>query len=182
MYDTIKQSINGPKHIGGYVPDTDGLYLEFGVATGGTITIIANHTANRVYGFDSFIGLQEKWNGYEVGHFSCDMPKVPSNVTLIEGMFEDTLPKFMKKHKKEKVAFLHVDCDLYSSTKCVFDNLKNNFKDGSIICFDELIDYAGEDWRNHEWKAWHEFLEETKYNWECLGLYGVHQVAFRIFK
>ena len=156
----------------------EGLWLEFGVHTGDTINIIAQNTTNIVYGFDSFEGLPENWNCFEKGHFACEIPKVPSNVVLIKGWFEDTLPEFVKKHKKEKVAFLHVDCDLYSSTKCIFDNLKNNFQDGSIICFDELLNYKG--WEDHEWKAWNEFLEETNYKWKCLGKYGEHQVAFEI--
>lgn len=162
----------------------NGLYLEFGVHTGGTIKIIASSTKNKVYGFDCFEGLPEEWVGmHSKGHFACKIPEdLPENVELIVGLFNDTLPKFIEEHKDEKVAFVHVDCDLYSSTKCIFDNLKNMFQDGTIICFDELIDYGDEEWKNHEWKAWNEFLEETKYKWEVLGKYGKHQVAFKIYK
>jgi hypothetical protein len=160
----------------------EGLYLEFGVHKGGTLSIIAKSTNNKVYGFDSFEGLPEDWfAANNKGHFACDIPTdLPENTELVVGLFQDTLPKFVEEHKEQKVAFLHVDCDLYSSTKCIFDNLKHNFQDGSIICFDELIDYEG--WENHEWKAWNEFLEETGYKWEVLGKYGTHQVAFKIYK
>lgn len=181
MYQTIIQTPG--THLVDYARRAgNGLYLEFGVHAGGSITAIATNVENTVYGFDSFDGLPEAWNNLPAGHFACPLPEVPSNVVLIKGWFKDTLPSFVENHKNEKVAFLHIDCDLYSSTKCIFDNLKNNFQDGSIICFDELIDYNGDDWKNHEWKAWNEFLEETGYNWECLGKYGPHQVAFRIFK
>lgn len=160
----------------------DGLYMEFGVHTGGTIKQIAQFTTNKVYGFDSFEGLPEDWPGmHGKGHFACDIPEdLPDNVELVVGLFQNTLPKFIKKHKKEKVAFIHIDCDLYSSTKCIFDNLKNNFQDGSVIAFDELIGYTG--WEDHEYKAFNEFLEETKYRWECIGRFGLNQVGFEIYK
>ena len=159
----------------------EGLMLEFGVHTGETITRIANRTKRKIYGFDSFGGLPEDWRpGYGKGTFACDIPEVPDNVELVVGLFNDTLPKFVEDHKEEKVAFVHVDCDLYSSTKCVFDNLKHMFQDGTVICFDELINYYG--YEEHEWKAWHEFLNETKYKWEVLGRYGGEQVGFIIYK
>lgn len=159
----------------------EGLYLEFGVHNGGTIRIIAASTTCKVYGFDSFKGLPEKWEDlHGKGHFACETPEVPENVELVIGLFQDTLPDFVQQHKNEKVAFVHIDCDLYSSTKCIFDNLKHMFQDGSIICFDELINYTG--YENHEWKAWNEFLEQTDYKWEILGKYGQHQVAFKIYK
>jgi len=161
----------------------DGLYLEFGVATGFTIKNIAAATQNKVYGFDSFEGLPEDWEGYQEkkGAFKCAIPKdLPSNVELLVGLFDETIPKFIEQHKNEKVAYMHVDCDIYSSTKCIFDNFKNMFQDGSVICFDELVHYPG--WEINEWKAWHEFLEETKYKWEVLGKYAPHQVAFKIHK
>jgi hypothetical protein len=37
------------------------LWLEFGVASGRTINYISNFTNDKVYGFDSFEGLPEKW-------------------------------------------------------------------------------------------------------------------------
>lgn len=157
-----------------------GLYMEFGVHNGGTIKKIAAATTQIIYGFDSFEGLPEAWYICPKGEFACDVPEVPNNVILIKGWFEDTLPDFVEKHKHEKIAFIHIDCDLYSSTKCVFDNFKNMFGNGTIICFDELINYEG--YENHEWKAWNEFLEQTNYKWECLGKYGMNQVAFKIYK
>jgi hypothetical protein len=157
-----------------------GLYMEFGVHNGHTIKKLAEVVTETIYGFDSFEGLPEAWHICGKGEFACDVPEVPGNVILIKGWFEDTLSDFVEKHKDKKIAFIHIDCDLYSSTKCVFDNFKNMFQDGTIICFDELINYEG--WENHEWKAWNEFLEQTNYKCECLGKYGAHQVAFKIYK
>lgn len=42
-------------HLGDYASKAgEGLYLEFGVHTGGTIAVIAKSTNNTIYGFDSF--------------------------------------------------------------------------------------------------------------------------------
>jgi predicted O-methyltransferase YrrM len=83
---------------------------------------------------------------------------------------EQSLPEFLKKHK-EKVAFVHIDCDLYSSTKTIFDCLKPRMQKGTILVFDEIIGYGGdtEPWRNHEFKAFEEFLSETKYKIDYIG-------------
>jgi hypothetical protein len=37
------------------------LWFEFGVASGNTINYISTFTNDKVYGFDSFEGLPEKW-------------------------------------------------------------------------------------------------------------------------
>lgn len=161
----------------------DGLVLEFGVATGGTLSRIATTLPNRtVYGFDWFKGLPEDWaNGYNAGHFACDKPtNLPENAVIVDGLFKKTVPGFIKEHKEEKVAFMHIDCDIYSSAKYVLDKFEKKFQDGSIIVFDELIKYNN--YEQHEWKAWNEFLEKTKYKYEVLGRAHVESVAFRIYK
>ena len=160
----------------------DGLIMEFGVAGGSTIKKIANGFPNKtVYGFDSFEGLPEQWrNHYEKGHFACDVPEVPYNVTLVKGWFEDTLPIFLEEHEGA-AAFIHIDCDLYSSTKTVFDNLKYRIVDGTIILFDEIISYDG--YEEHEFKAFNEYLKQNDMRYECIGRYTDHEKAgFRVFK
>jgi len=161
----------------------EGLYLEFGVHTGSSIRQIAAVTKNTVYGFDSFEGLPEAWNGLQSGHFSNQgrLPSVQENVKLIKGWFNVSLPEFAKEHTGN-VAFMHIDCDLYSSTKTVFDTFKDRFVDGTIIAFDEIFAYGGDLWKHHEYKAFCEFLEETGWNCDCIGVYGPHQAGFRLFK
>ena len=79
-------------------PDT--LWLEFGVASGNTINYISQFTDDKVYGFDSFEGLPEKWrDGFDKGAFSQNgtLPKVNQNVELIKGWFNETLLPFIQK-------------------------------------------------------------------------------------
>ena len=69
----------------------DTLWLAFGVFHGGTINYISNFTKNKVYGFDSFEGLPEKWrDGFEKGCFNMngELPQVKENVALIKGFLK----------------------------------------------------------------------------------------------
>ena len=161
----------------------EGLALEFGVFSGVTINTLAKTKPDKIiFGFDSFEGLPEYWMpGYDKGHFACELPTVLGNVILIKGWFNETLPDFIKE-TKEEIAFIHIDCDLYSSTKTIFDNVKNRLAQNCIFVFDELFNYGNNLWREHEYKAFQEFLEETKYKYQCVGKWGHHQAAFKIYK
>jgi predicted O-methyltransferase YrrM len=73
-------------------------------------------------------------------------------VELYGGLFKDTLTTFKKEIlQKTPISFLHVDCDIYSSTKDMFEALGDNIVPGTIMVFDELYNYPGFD--KHEWKA-----------------------------
>ena len=113
-YDLLAAAMEGIQVKGG-------LCCEFGVFSGETIRFIARHFKGPVYGFDSFEGLPEDWRpGVEKGHFKmAALPKVPANVELIKGWFNETLPGFIARHPGP-ASFLHIDCDLYSSSKTVF--------------------------------------------------------------
>lgn len=148
----------------------DGLFLEFGVFSGATINLMSNILKDKIfYGFDSFEGLPENWTGTIRHKASFDLhgnlPKVNDNVKLIKGWFNETLPKFLTEHK-EPVSFLHVDCDIYSSAKTIFDNLKDRIVVGTIIVFDEYYNYNN--WKNHEYKAFQEFVLENKIKYKYL--------------
>jgi hypothetical protein len=137
-----------------------GLYAEFGVWTGGTINLIAEHVgaSTTVHGFDSFEGLPEDWHTFSKEFFDLQgrLPQVRANVTLHPGWFDATLPRFAAEHPDTPVAFLHVDCDLYSSTKTILDALGERLCPGSVIVFDEYFNYPG--WREHEFKAFQELV------------------------
>lgn len=150
------------------------LWLEFGVATGQTINYISKFTTDKVYGFDSFEGLPEKWrDGFDRGAFTRNgnMPPVNSNVELIKGWFDQTLPSFIKKHNK-KVSFIHLDADLYSSTKCILDTLKSYLNTDCIFVFDELVNYPGFDGPTGELRAFYEFITENTVKYTWLGMNG----------
>jgi predicted O-methyltransferase YrrM len=146
----------------------DRLICEFGVYTGSTINHLATLTPKKVFGFDSFEGLPEAW-GHRVakGHFAVrELPRVRDNVTLIKGWFSESLPGFLKEHSGT-IGFLHIDCDLYSSTKTVFDLLEPRLAAGTVIAFDEYFNYP--EWEEGEFKAFSEFISRTGLSFEFIG-------------
>lgn len=156
-----------------------GLILEFGVFSGSTINHIASLTSQQVFGFDSFEGLPEDWRpDIPKGAFATSLPEVRSNVELIKGYFDATIPGFLEEHA-ESISFLHVDCDLYSSTKTIFDMCSDRIKSGTVIMFDEYFNYVG--WHDHEFKAFQEFVASNDIEYEYLGYVPYHQqVAVKI--
>lgn len=147
-----------------------GLYLEFGVYKGKSINRIAQRIEpGPVYGFDSFRGLPERWDrgrdAYEAGHFDVGglIPNVWPNAKLIPGFFEESLPGWLEQNGAE-IAFVHIDCDLYSSAKYVLTQIDPFIVPGTVILFDEICDWRDEGiyqlWEEGEWQALNEWLEE----------------------
>lgn len=160
-----------------------GMYLEFGTYKGNSINIMAKYLPQQqFYGFDSFEGLPENWTpGCRKGAFSLrgKLPIVRKNVTLVKGFFEVSLPAFVAQHKDEKLAFIHIDCDLYSSTKTILELLQPNIVVGTIICFDEYYNYS--DWQDAEYKAFSEFATQYNIGFKYIGYIRLGaQVAVRI--
>ena len=156
----------------------NGLFLEFGVASGRTISHMALNTPQiQFYGFDSFEGLPEAWrSGFGKGAFlQARLPVVPPNVTLVKGWFDDTLPGFLRDRPQLPLSLLHIDCDLYSSTKTIFANLQDRIVPGTVIVFDEYWNYPG--WRNHEFRAFEELLADTGIHATPFGFVPSHQQA-----
>lgn len=167
------------------------LWMEFGVWKGATINKMANATSGLVYGFDSFEGLPEDWrDGFAAGTFNehGKLPPVAHNVRLIKGWFNETLPSFIADHCDDTVSLLHVDCDIYSSARFVLFRLAPLMREGTIVVFDELINYPGYDGDNGELRALNEFVHTFNAEVEWIGMNGalgqvanVHEkVALRI--
>jgi predicted O-methyltransferase YrrM len=135
-------------------PDV-GLVLEFGVAAGMSARYLAQRVP-KVYGFDSFAGLPEESDAWEKGQFAqAKLPVVPDNVELVVGWYDETLGRFLEAHPGA-IGLLHIDCDIYSSTKYVLDQVRERLVPGTVILFDELWRFGG--WENHEWRAFDECL------------------------
>tara|TARA_R110000868_G_scaffold45841_24_gene151870 strand:+ start:1455 stop:2138 length:684 start_codon:yes stop_codon:yes gene_type:complete len=166
----------------------NGLWIEFGVFSGKTISTIAScNPTQTIYGFDSFDGLPEFWdNANPKGAYTLNgaiplkIDRGPhclhgsryqdwnSNITLIKGLFEDTLPSFVADHP-ENIAFMHVDSDLYSSAKTIFRVFEKRIVPGTVICFDDWCGYPTNIDRNHEIKVFAEFLIETGFGYKPLS-------------
>jgi hypothetical protein len=161
------------EHALGNLEIEDGLVLEFGVHKGDTLKFIADRIDTYAYGFDSFEGLPENWFfEHDKAEFNLggQLPEIAThrgNIRLVKGWFDDTLPNFCKEAKGKPIKFLHIDCDIYSSTKTIFDNLAPNIIPGTVIVFDEYYNYPG--WREHEFKAFQEYVSAHKVKYEYVS-------------
>jgi hypothetical protein len=140
-----------------------GLVLEFGVRYGTTIRAIAE-AGRLTYGFDWWGGLlHDEEDCWFRESCKCERPSnLPSNVTLIDGLFSDTLEGFLGEHDGS-VAFVNLDCDLYSSTIYVLHCLMGRFVKGSIVAFSAMT------FSQAQRRAFDRYLRETNQDWELIG-------------
>tara|TARA_Y100001963_G_scaffold159405_1_gene262938 strand:+ start:3630 stop:4352 length:723 start_codon:yes stop_codon:yes gene_type:complete len=153
--------------------DGEGYWFEFGIHEGGTLKqtshkIQYSHPGTIIHGFDSFEGLPEDWNSDNPkGFFNLD-GEIPSellevkNINVVKGWFDESLPKFIEENEINKVSFLNIDSDLYSSAKTILDNLQPYFKGKCVIHFDEFCNYEGG--QEGEYKAFREFVYDNRDN------------------
>lgn len=146
----------------------DGYWCEFGVKQGRSLRwLIDRYPSQVIHGFDSWQGLPEDWDHGvgKVADMSCDQPTVPAHIKLHKGWFKDTLPEWKQKYNGP-IAFLHMDADIYSSTKEVLISLNEQIVPGTVITFDEFCNFrlSGKmsKWQNQEFLALIEWL--TEYN------------------
>jgi hypothetical protein len=170
-----------------------GQILEFGTFGGRTLNQFAYWLPNKtIYGFDSWQGLPEKFNDLPAGHFAQPLPEVLPNCRLVQGWFgarpaqdqsgiaEFTAREFAKV-RKEPIALLHLDADLYSSTKTVLDVFAKQIVPGTVILFNEYWNHPT--WKKHEFRAWQEHCKAHDVKYEYIGYASDHQeVAIRVTK
>lgn len=158
-----------------------GLVLEFGVWHGSSLRMIATRFPDQqVHGFDTFEGLPEKWSEENpVGAYSSQgLPEdMPDNVQFHKGIFSDTLPGFLDTHPGP-IRLMNIDCDLYSSTKDIFEKVFDRVVPGTVIVFDEYL-FTGS-WKNDEYKAFQEAVEQHGWKYEYLAFNTGGQAVIRI--
>lgn len=132
-------------------------YLEFGVANGQSfrwfLSINKNETS-AFWGFDTFTGLPEDFGVYKKGMFNTNnkVPEISDNRGhFLQGLFQQTLPPFLKTFKDDKRKVIMLDADLYSATLFTLASLSPLLNKGDIIFFDEFSVPT------QEFKAFHEF-------------------------
>lgn len=149
-----------------------GLVLEFGVYFGRSLRMLADLLpGRRIHGFDSFQGLPEDWYDHEpAGAYSTAgvLPAAPPpEATLHTGWFKDTLPPFLRQNPDADIALVHLDCDLYSSTKDVLDALGSRLRPGAVLVFDDFL--AHPEWRHHQFKAFDEARRRFDWSYDILA-------------
>jgi macrocin-O-methyltransferase TylF-like protien len=159
----------------GRVSSVPGDVAEFGVASGVSFLSFARcleilergfepKERRKLYGFDSFAGLPElgardrspqtknpemRQGGFHVpdayaGLF--DYVRQNPQCALHQGWFKETIPRFLAENPHVSFALVHVDCDLYESTREVLERVWEHVSPGGTLVFDELFhpDFPGE--------------------------------------
>ena len=159
-------------------------YLEFGVAGGGTLRLwleINEHRNSRFYGFDSFYGLPEEWvwalGGMPKGMYSTNgkLPDIADKRLLcIKGLFQESLPAFLKSYEPGNRLIVNLDCDLYSSTLFCLTQL-DSFLENQVVLFDEFDNLL------HEFAAFQDYVRSYRRSYRVLARLGYFKkVAIQI--
>lgn len=153
----------------GLIVGPDDVAVEFGVGSGETTRMIASILP--VIGFDSFQGLPEDWRpGFPAGHFGeYEEPRDIAGATFVPGWFKDTVTGY--DWDGFKIRLVHIDCDLYSSTKTVLDSIGPALREGTILVFDEFHGYTDDHQGEMpgEQRAFREWADEHDVSWSVLG-------------
>jgi hypothetical protein len=158
-----------------------GIALEFGVWSGSTLKIITEYFPGNTFGFDTFEGLPEDWReGFLKGAFKLDEIPVIENAHIIVGLFQDTLSEFIET-LSEPISFIHLDADLYSSTKYVLNQLNDRINEGCVLLFDEFMNYPS--FESHEYLAFIEWARDNSRTYRAICYTDTHeQMGFLITK
>ncbi len=156
-------------------------YLEFGVASGESFQwwmTQNNHPHSSFYGFDTFTGLPEDFGPFKKGFFATE-----NNIPIIkddrgkffQGLFQQTLPNFLKTFDNTRKTVILLDADLYSSTLFTLYSLSPFLKKGDVIIFDEFVVPT------HEFKAFSNFVDSSYFDLEFIGAASNYYfAAFRV--
>jgi len=174
-YDMLRLAAEAAKESAPHLEG--GLVLEFGVYHGMSIRMLAQHFPHQMlHGFDTFSGIPEDWHSTGAGAYSTHgvLPEAPDNVAFHAGLFSDTLPGFLRAHPGP-IRFMNIDCDLYSSTRDVFDAAADRIRPGTVIVFDEYV--MNPHWRQDEYRAFQEAVVAHGWKYKYLGISLVSQQA-----
>ncbi len=156
-------------------------YMEFGVATGQSFRWFMaqnSHPQSRFYGFDTFTGLPEDWGGFKKGAFDNNnqVPVITdARGRFYQGLFQQTVPGFIKEFDPARQNIVMLDADLYSATLYALSCLAPYLKKGDIIFFDEFAVPT------HEFKAFLDFTESFYLNLTLIGAANNYYfTAFRV--
>ncbi|MES2431713.1 MAG: class I SAM-dependent methyltransferase [Bacteroidota bacterium] len=152
-----------------YIKDRPITYLEFGVASGTSFLWWLDTNKNpqsTFHGFDTFTGLPEDWGAYKKGYFGGNAIPDTKNDTrakFYQGLFQQTLPGFVKTFSSDNQLVLMMDADLYSSTLFTLTSMAPFLKKGDLIIFDEFSVPT------HEFLAFKNFTESYYLNLKPIG-------------
>lgn len=173
--------------------DVAGDVVEFGTYTGFTAMMLAQRmiaTGKRLHLYDSWEGFPEmegvdslckevrdrKWNkgdlclpnGFSDALFSTIDAVIPGMVSMVKGFYTHSTPV------PKEISLLHIDCDLYNSTRIALDISAPSLSDGAVIMFDDFNNNLA----NNDFGERRAFMESIATSCEPWFTYGWSGYAF----
>lgn len=157
--------------------------------------------SRRVVAFDSFEGLpggdnHPRWKAgmFRVNHSYHPICQVGERVTpdvirrlfaeyqlpapeIEVGLFSQTLPQVIPA-KYESAAVIHIDCDLYQSTKSVLEGMEPIFQEGTILLFDDWFNFKGNKNKGEQKAFWEFSANQTKWSFIPYQAYATFGNSF----
>jgi hypothetical protein len=156
-------------------------YLEFGVAGGASFNWWMKentHSDSAFHGFDTFTGLPEDFGPYKKGTFNTknNIPAIKDERgKFYQGLFQQTLPGFLKTFDNKNKTVLMLDADLYSATLYTLTSIAPYLKKDDIIFFDEFVVPT------HEFMAYQHFIDSYYFKMELIAAANNYYfVAFKV--
>lgn len=181
-----------------------GDYLEFGCGSNiRSFRLALKHSryehfeGRRLFAFDSFAGLpevgaadHEQWRTGSMavtidqfrtvlGHYGAEEGR---DFHTVQGFYDKTLTGHEpSEYGIKAAAFVHVDCDLYSSTVPVLEFVTPLLQPGSILSFDDWYCENG-DPRRGEQRAFHEWRDDSgkRFRLDPYHQFGWHGMSFLV--
>ena len=155
-------------------------YMEFGVAQGQSFRWFMQqnkHPESKFYGFDTFTGLPEDFGSMKKGQF--DNGNKPPEIDdtrgkFYQGLFQQTVPSFLKQLDNSKRNILMMDADIYTATLYALTSLGAYLKKGDIVFFDEFSVPT------HEFRAFTDFTQSFYIDLELIA--AANNYYFTAFK
>ena len=136
-------------------------------------SLIENNYARKIIGFDAFGKFPISKSAADQRFIKKHLPKAGDGISkneldhillkkkfenyeLIKGNIFKTLPKYLNLNRDNKIALLHLDMDIYSSTKFALNKLYKKMSPNGIILIDDYSTVEGAT------KAVDEFLKKNK--------------------
>jgi predicted O-methyltransferase YrrM len=92
-------------------------------------------------------------------------------------MFDETVASWVTWEPHSRLALVHLDADLYTSTKTVLDAITHLLGPGTVMVCDEILPPFPPE---QEWRAVHEWMEAHSVEYEWIARGQKEHASFKI--
>ncbi|HMS83097.1 MAG TPA: TylF/MycF/NovP-related O-methyltransferase [Nitrospira sp.] len=113
----------------------------------------------------------------EVDHALARMGFVPGDYTIVEGWFDQTVPRLAEDISPNSIALLRLDGDWYDSTRCCLDTLMPLVSEGGVVIIDDYYAWDGCARAVHDYLSSHDVAYRIRSLPQWYGAYFIKKAA-----